>query len=66
MLKETAVRWHTIEVDVSELDLEEGEELHPSEIEDYPEIREQMWESLQESGWDAEDVLEATWSEVDD
>ena len=66
MLKEEVVRWHTIEVDESFLGLEEGEELHPSDIDGDPDIRELMWESLQEEGWDGEDCLEASWSIVDE
>lgn len=60
-IKETVVRWHSIEVDETELGLEEGEDIEPSEIEDYLEIREQMWEDIACCGWDGEYVLEATW-----
>ena len=60
MLKETVVRWHT--VDVPDLDLEE----HPSEYE--PAARNLMWEDIAANAgqWDGEEVLEADWVKVED
>lgn len=61
MLKQEAVRWKTIEVPD-----EVFGGMDASELDSDPELREWMWEDLQEEGWDGEDVLEASWEIVND
>lgn len=62
MLKETVVRWNTIEVQ----DDEELSEMEPWEVEEDPDIREVMREDIAANSWDGEDVLEASWEQVDE
>jgi hypothetical protein len=61
MIKQTVVRWVSCEVDP---EWEPEEELMGEDLENF--ARELLYDTVQEDGWDGEDVLEESYEMTED